>query len=86
MPYVDDIIDETVTEDVWQDAEYGRHVAPVSPVPAEGRITGFFNSLVASMALLRRSTRPTYRPLSASSAADILAQNYPHLYIRVMCG
>jgi hypothetical protein len=85
MPYVDDAV-ETMTEDLWQDIEYDRHMMPAPAAPAEGRITGFLNSLTASMALLRRPAHSVRLSKPALSASENLAQNYPYLYIRVMCG
>jgi hypothetical protein len=86
MPQVDDTFD-TLTEELWQDVEEERR--PASPVPSarsEGRIAHFFNSLAASMALQQRKPTTSCRHQQILYPTDILAQNYPHLYLRVMCG
>lgn len=85
MPQVDDTLD-ALTEDLWQDVEEERSVAPVSAARSEGRIAHFFNSLAASMALQQRQPTTSCRHQQILYPTDILAQNYPYLYLRVMCG
>ena len=85
MPHVDDTID-ALLEEVLQNATEGRLPTPVAPAPSQGRLAGFFGSLAASMSLQRgRSWTPCERQ-PMLSPADILAQQYPHLYLRMMCG
>ena len=85
MQQIDDTFD-TLTEEFWQDVEEERSAAPVSPARSEGRIARFFNSLAASMALQQRKTTTSCRHQQVLYPTEILAQNYPHLYLRVMCG
>ena len=85
MQHVDDTLD-ILTEELWQNVVEEKPAAPVSPSRSEGRIAGFFNSLAASMALQRRKPWTPCRPQPSMSATDILAQNHPYLYLRVMCG
>lgn len=89
MSYANDTLellpDETWKETPW-DLETERAHTPVTPDVSPGRVAGFFNSLVASMALLRRASTRTHQPRANLSATEVLAQDYPHLYLRVMCG
>jgi len=85
MQHVDDTLD-TLTADLWQDVAAARPVAPVSPPRSTGRIARFFESLAASMALQQRTSGTPCRQQRPMYSTDILAQNYPHLYLRVMCG
>jgi len=85
MQHVDDSFD-TLTADLWQDVEEAKPAAPVTPQRSRGRIARFFESLAASMALQRSTSGISCRHQRAMYSADILAQNYPHLYLRVMCG
>jgi hypothetical protein len=85
MQHVDDTSD-TLTTDFWQGVVEARPAAPVSPPHSTGRIARFFESLAASMALQRSISGTPYRYQCPMYSADILAQNYPHLYLRVMCG
>ena len=85
MQHVDDTSD-TLTEEIWQDVVEERRAAPVVPSRSAGRIAGFFNSLAASMALQRSKPWTSCRHQPALSPTDILAQNHPYLYLRVMCG
>jgi hypothetical protein len=85
MQPVEDTLD-TLTTDLWQDVVAVRPTAPVSPPHSTGRIARFFESLAASMALQRSTSGTPCRHQRAMYSADILAQNYPHLYLRVMCG
>jgi len=85
MPQVDDTFD-TLTEEPWQDGEEERSAVPVPSARSEGRIAHFFNSLAASMALQQRKPTTSCQHQQVLYPTDILAQNYPHLYLRVMCG
>jgi hypothetical protein len=85
MQHVDDTLD-TLTADLWQDVVEARPAAPVSPPRSAGRIARFFESLAASMALQRSTSGTSYQRQRVMYSADLLAQNYPHLYLRVMCG
>ena len=85
MQHVDDTSD-ILTEEVWQDVVEERPAAPVSLPPSAGRIARFFDSLAASMALQRRKPWTSCRHQSIMYPTDILAQNHPYLYLRVMCG
>jgi hypothetical protein len=85
MPHVDDTID-ALLEEVLQNATAQRLAIAAAPPVPQGRVARFFGSLAASMSLQRgRSWSPcVHQP--AMSPTDILAQQYPHLYLRVMCG
>jgi len=85
MQHVDDTLD-TLTADVWQDVAAARPAAPVSPPRSPGSITRLFESLAASMALQRSTSGTPCRQQRPMYSTDILAQNYPHLYLRIMCG
>jgi hypothetical protein len=85
MQHVDDTSD-LLTEEFWQEAVEERLSAPVSPPRSAGRIARFFDSLAASMALQRSKPWTSCRPQPVLYPADILAQNHPYLYLRVMCG
>ena len=85
MQHVDDTSD-ILTEEFWQEVVEERRAAPVSPPRSVGRIARFFDSLAASMAVQRRKPSTLCRPQPISYPADILAQNHPYLYLRVMCG
>ena len=82
MQYVDDAPD-TLTDTFWHDL-----AAQTLPTPAssKGRLGRFFDSLAASMSLHRRKGQVAYARQPILTPADILAQNYPHLYLHVMCG
>ena len=87
MQHVDDTSD-VLTAEFWQDiVQPAAPATPAAPLRSEGRIARFFNSLAASMAL-QRSSKPwtpcRQQPMLYST--DILAQNHPYLYLRVMCG
>ena len=85
MQHVDDA-SSTLTEDVWQEVVQQRPAAPEVPLPAESRVARFFNALAASMALQQRQPWSPRRDNRIVFPSEILAQNYPHLYIQVMCG
>jgi hypothetical protein len=85
MPHVDDTID-TLLEEVLQNTTAERLSIPATAASSPGRLGRFFGTLAASMSLQRgRSLTPGARR-SSLSPADILAQEYPHLYLRAMCG
>ena len=75
----------TLTEEVWQEVVRQRPAAPEAPSRPESRVARFFNSLAASMALQRRRPWTPCRDNRIVFPSEILAQNYPHLYIQVMC-
>ena len=85
MQHVDDA-SSTLTEEVWQEVGHQRPAAPEVPLCPESRVARFFNALAASMALQQRRPWSPYRDNRIVFPSEILAQNYPHLYIRVMCG
>ena len=84
MPHVDDA-SGTLTEEVWQEVVHQRPAAPEAPLRSESRIARFFNSLAASMALQQRKSWTPYRDNRIVFPSEILAQNYPQLYLQVMC-
>ena len=84
MRYVDDASD-TLTEEVWQGVVSQRFAEPAALARSESRVGRFFNSLAASMALQQRNSWSHSRANSSMYPAEMLAQNYPHLYIQVMC-
>jgi hypothetical protein len=85
VPHVDDTID-ALLEEVLQNATAERLPTPAARAVSPGRLARFFGSLAASMSLQTgRPWTPCERqPVMAP--IDILAQKYPHLYLRVMCG
>jgi hypothetical protein len=85
MQYMDDASD-TLTDEVWQEVVPQRSAEPAALARSESRVGRFFNSLAASMALQQRSSRSHRGANRIMYPAEILAQNYPHLYIQVMCG
>lgn len=84
MQNVEDSID-ALLEEVLRDAEEKQSTAASPSVP-QGWLARFFGSLAASMTLQRgKSWTPSgHQPVLSPS--DILAQKYPHIYLRVMCG
>src|SRR5919204_3594783 len=85
VPHVDDTID-ALLEEVLQNATAERLPTPAAPAVSQGRLARFFGSLAASMSLQTgRHWTPCERQ-PVMSSIDILAQQYPHLYLRVMCG
>jgi hypothetical protein len=76
----------TLTEDVWQEVIHQRPAAPETPLLPESRAARFFNALAASMALLQCRPWCPRRDNRIVFPSEILAQNYPSLYIQVMCG
>ena len=85
MQHVEDA-SSTLREEVRQEVIHQRPVAPAAPLLPENRVTRFFNALAASMALQRRKPWNPCRNNRIVFPSEILAQNYPHLYIQVMCG
>jgi hypothetical protein len=85
MQHVDDT-SNTLTEEVWQEVVPQRPAAPAAPLRPESRVARFFNSLAASMVLQQRKPWIPSRHHGIVCPSDILAQNYPQLYIQVMCG
>ncbi len=85
MQYVDEA-SSIVTEEVWQEVVPQRPAAPEVPLRPESRAARFFNALAASMALQQRKPWSPCRDNRIVFPSEILAQNYPHLYIQVMCG
>lgn len=85
MRYLDDASD-TLTEESWQEVVPQRSTEPAALVRSESRVGRFFNSLAASMALQQRRSLNPCRGNRIMYPSEILAQNYPHLYIQSMCG
>jgi len=85
MTHVDEAA-STWTEEVWQEAGHQRPAAPEAPLHPESRAARFFDALVASMALQQRKPWNPCRGNRIIFPSEILAQNYPQLYIQVMCG
>jgi|GEM_PF-1574641 len=88
MTSVDNALD-TVTEEPWEAVavEEAPRVTVAPPVPAESRLIQFLRSIAASMALQRSTRHRTpCQTQTFDAPIDILAQNYPHLYLRVMFG
>jgi hypothetical protein len=75
----------TLTEEVWQEVIQQRPTVPEGSLHSESRIARFFNALAASMALQQRKPWSPCRESRIMSPAEMLAQNYPQLYIQVMC-
>jgi len=83
MPHVDDTVD-TLSEDFWQEVPAATLPTPATPSTSQGWLAGLCSSLAASMALHRgRGWFAARRPVTLSPT-DILAQNHPDLYIRIM--
>jgi hypothetical protein len=85
MPYVDDAPD-TLTEAYWYDVPDQTLPTPATPAVCKGRLARYFESFAASMGLYRHTARVAGRHQTILTPTDILAQNYPHLYLQVMCG
>lgn len=85
MRYVDDAYG-TLTEEGWQEVGTQRFAEPAALARSESRVGRFFNSLAASMALQQRRSRNHCRENRIMYPSELLAQNYPHLYIQVLCG
>jgi hypothetical protein len=85
MRYVDDA-SNTLTEESWQEVVPQRSTEPAALVRSESRVGRFFNSLAASMALQQRRSLNHCRENRIMYPSEILAQNYPYLYIQSMCG
>jgi hypothetical protein len=84
MQYMDDD-SSTLTEEVWQEIVQQRPTVPEVPLRSESRVARFFNALAASMALQQRQSWSPCRDNHIIFPSEILAQNYPQLYIQVMC-
>ena len=85
MQHVEDSIDAWL-EEVLRDATEEKRPTAASPSVSQGWLARFFGSLAASMTLQRgKSWTPCGRQ-PVLSPNDILAQKYPHIYLRVMCG
>ena len=85
MQHMDDA-SSTLTEEVWQEVLPQRPAAPEVPLRPESRVSRFFSALAASMALQQRKPWSTCRNNRIVFPSEMLAQQYPHLYIQVMCG
>jgi len=81
---VDDASD-TLTEDLWQEVMPQRSAEFAALARSESRVGRFFDSLAASMALQQRRSWSHGRDNRMMYPSEILAQNYPQLYIQVMC-
>ena len=85
MQHVEDSID-ALLEEVLRNATEKERPTAASPSVPQSRLARFFGSLAASMTLQRgKSWTPCWRQ-PVLSPNDILAQKYPHIYLRVMCG
>jgi len=84
MRYVDDTAD-TLTEEVWKEVVPQRSAEPATLARSESRVGRFFNSLAASMALQQRGSWIHSRENRIMYPSEMLGQNYPHLYMQVMC-
>jgi len=85
MQHVDEA-SSALTEEVWQEVVHQRPAAPEVPLHPENRVARFFHALAASMALQQRRPWSPCRNHRIVFPSEMLAQNYPHLYIQVMCG
>ena len=85
MQHMDDEC-SIVTEDVWQEVVPQRPAVSDVLYHAESRITRFFKTLAASMALQQRKPWSPCRDKRIVFPSEMLAQTYPHLYMQVMCG
>jgi hypothetical protein len=83
MRYVDDTSD-TLTEELWQEVVPQRSAEPAALARSASCVGRFFNSLAASMALLQRRSRGHAGENRIMYPSEILAQNYPYLYIQSM--
>ena len=86
MQHVEDSID-AVLEEVLRNAtaEESPQTA-ISPSVSQGWLARFFGSLAASMMLQRGKAWTSCERQPVLSPTDMLAQKYPHIYLRVMCG
>ena len=84
MQHMDDD-SSTLTEEVWQEVVQQKPTVPEVPLPSKSRVARFFNALAASMALQQRKPWSPCRDNRILFPSEILAQNYPQLYIQVMC-
>jgi hypothetical protein len=84
MHDVDDAPD-TLTEAFWYDITEQALPPLAAPAVTKGRLARLFDSLVESMRLQHRQGLVSYGRQPALTASDIVAQNYPHLYLHVMC-
>ena len=85
MQHVEDSID-ALLEEVLRGAMEEKLPTPVSPSVPQGRLARFFGSLAASMALQRDKSQNPYGRQTVLSPTEIVAQRYPDLYLRMMCG
>jgi hypothetical protein len=85
MQHVEDSID-ALLEEVLRDATEERRPTAASPSVSQGWLARFFGSLAASMTLQRGKSWTPCGHQPVLSPHDILAQKYPHIYLRVMCG
>ena len=85
MQHVEDSID-ALLEEVLRDATQEKRPTPVSPSVSQGRLSRFFGSLAASMALQRGKSQNPYGSQPALAPIDMVMQKYPHLSYHMMCG
>lgn len=74
-----------LTEEVWQEVVQQRPTVPEVPLRSESCVARFFNALAASMALQQRKPWNPCRDNRIMFPSEILAQDYPQLYIQMMC-
>jgi hypothetical protein len=85
MQHLDDA-SSTLTEEVWQEVVHQTPATPAAPWRPESRVSRFFSALAASMALQQRKPWSPCQNNRIVFPSEMLAQQYPHLYIQVMCG
>jgi hypothetical protein len=85
MRYVDDTSD-TLTEELWQEVAPQRSAEPAVQARSESCVGRFFNALAASMALQQRRSRSHGGENRIMYPSEVLARDYPYLYIQSMCG
>ncbi len=85
MQHIEDSID-ALLEEILRDATEKERPAAASPSVSQGRLARFFGSLAASITLQRGKSWTSGQRQPVLSPTDILAQKYPHIYLRVMCG
>ncbi|MGE3541428.1 MAG: hypothetical protein AB7N91_28840 [Candidatus Tectimicrobiota bacterium] len=86
MTQVDHHYDTLTDVEDWQESSVERSPRYEVPAVQEGRFRRFVQSLTASMMLQKRRHPAADQQHRSLSPTEILAQNYPHLYLRVMCG
>lgn len=89
MQHVEDSVEDSidaVLEEVLRGAAEEKRLVPASPSVPQGRLSRFFGSLAASMALQRGKSQNPHGRQPALAPIDMVLQQYPHLSIHLMCG